>query len=87
MTWGRAQAGNRASKPRRYSQWEENKPEQNPVDLCGVATPLLRFSPRPLLLMVALSISFTPNPEGALSTRHAKLHGGLTTSLSELVSV
>jgi hypothetical protein len=32
MTWGLAQAGNRASKTKRYLQWWENKPEQNAVD-------------------------------------------------------
>jgi hypothetical protein len=37
--------------------------------------------------MVAFTISFTPKPEGGLSTRHAQLHGGLTASLSEYVSV
>jgi len=31
MTWALVQAGNRASKTRRYLQWWENKPEQDAV--------------------------------------------------------
>ena len=31
MTWGLAQAGDRASKTRCYLQWRENKPEQDAV--------------------------------------------------------
>ena len=29
MTWGLAQAGNRASKTRRYLQWWDSEPEQD----------------------------------------------------------
>ena len=31
MTWGSAQAGDRASKTRRYLQWRGHKPEQDAV--------------------------------------------------------
>jgi hypothetical protein len=37
MTWGLAQAGNRASKTGRYLQWWENKPEWRAMtsDVCN----------------------------------------------------
>ena len=38
MTWELVQAGNRASKTRRYLQWWENKQEQDAVDLCVYRT-------------------------------------------------
>ncbi len=44
-TWESAQAGNRASKTRRYLQWWDSKPEQNGSDLWAAEPAQLHLFP------------------------------------------
>ena len=54
MTWGPAQAGNRASKTGRYLQWWDNEPEYNAVISAGCKVHHYIFS---LLSLIAVFLS------------------------------